>query len=280
MIASRAVGFFIAVGSMNASIQEFPAHSRETSAPGPVDVAVQGLTKNFSTIERAIDSISFEVVRGQAVALIGSDSSGKSTLLRCCAGLMSPDAGSVTIFGKNLSDLSLKERNNLLADIAFLNGRNAETSDQTVFETILLGAKPKHSKLGFLFHRYCSGRLKQRTKATIEKFGLSQDSGKKVRELSPFQQRTVFLASTEMQSVRMILADDPVAGLDPAAAEQYMNLLLKTTRAAGITLIFTSRELIDALAYADRAIALLQGRLELDAPVGAEDARVLRTLAG
>ncbi len=268
------------VGCMNASIQEFPAHSREASSPAPFDMVVQGLTKNFSTIERAIDNISFEVTRGQAVALIGSDSSGKSTLLRCCAGLMSPDAGSVRIFDKELCTLSVKERQKVLLDVGFLNGGLEHTSEQKVEEVILAGAKPRLSSISFFVQKLFNGRLKKQVKELLSEYNLEPIKDKLLRELSPFEHKLVLLASLRMQGIKVLLADDPVSGLDVANAEKFMAILLQTVRGQGMTLIFTSRELIDALAYADRAIALLQGRLELDAPVGAEDARVLRTLAG
>ncbi|MBX7143890.1 MAG: ATP-binding cassette domain-containing protein [Oligoflexia bacterium] len=263
---------------MVAVVHEFPANSGGTSSV-VVAVCVEKLTKNFSNVERALDDVSFDIAVGQSVALIGSDSAGKSTLLRCCAGIITPDAGKVTVFGQDLATLPARKREGALRQLAFLDGHSKPQGEISCLEYVLNSASKRFGKLKFWFKRKFSKSLREEACLCLTNAAGSSLFDRTVSSLSPLEAQQVALAAVMMQQPRLILADAPTVTLDRVSADKFMDLLIKYARESQRTLIFTSRELVDALAYADRAIALLQGRLELDAPIGAEEARMLRSMA-
>lgn len=263
---------------MVAVVHEFPANTGGTTSFS-IAVAVEKLTKNFSTIERALDEVSFEIAVGQSVALIGSDSAGKSTLLRCCAGLISPDAGRVSIFGQDLGVVTKANREVLLREIAFLDGHSKPQGEISCLDFVLNAASKRMGKFTYRFKRRFSKALRQQALACLDKASCGGLRERPLSSLSPLEAQQVSLAALMMQAPKLILADAPTVSLDRLSADKFMDLLIDYARESQRTLIFTSRELVDALAYADRAIALLEGKLELDAPIGAEESRMLRGMA-
>ncbi len=248
------------------------------SIPAVLDLRVEAISKSFGDEGKVLDCISFEVERGQSVALIGSSRSGKSTLLQCCVRLLEPDSGTVHIFGENTSPLSKRQLQRVQSKIGFLGSKAPLNSKHTVLRAVLEGALPRKNKAVLWIQSSLLKTEREEAMRCLECVGAAHLSAKLVSDLSPADARRVAIAKILMLRPQLIIADEPVADLDIRSAEKTMDLLLGLVRAAKLTLLFSSHDLVDALSYADRALALHQGKLELDAPVGADDARVLRAL--
>lgn len=244
----------------------------------PVDLQVQNLSKSFGPEERVLNGISFEVERGQSVALIGSSRSGKSTLLRCCARLIEPDSGKVILFGEDTEGLRPGQLKRARSKVAFLSPKLELHQKHTVLRAVLEGALPRKNRAVLWLQSSVLKAEREHAMHCLESAGITHLSSKTCKELSPADARKVALARTLMQKPSLIIADEPVSDLDVRTSETTMDLLVGVIRGAGITLLFSSHDLVDALSYADRALALHEGKLELDAPVGGEDARILRAM--
>ena len=257
-------------------VREVPTEPRPT--PVLLDVQVENLSKSYGEEGKVLDGISFEVERGQSVALIGSSRSGKSTLLQCCVRLQEPDAGTVHLFGENTTGYSKKQLLRTHAKIGFLSAKATFNPKHSVLRAVLEGALPRKNKAVLWFQSSLLRSEREEALRCLENVGAAHLAQKSVSELSPADGRRVAIAKVLMLKPQLVIADEPVADLDIRSAEKTMDLLLGLVRAARLSLLFSSHDLVDALSYADRALALHQGKLELDAPVGAEDARVLRAL--
>jgi phosphonate transport system ATP-binding protein len=106
--------------------------------------------------------------------------------------------------------------------------------------------------------------LRDRAMACLERVGLADHALKRADQLSGGQSQRVAIAKALMQQPRMIVADEPVASLDPVAGQEVMDLFRQLTREEGITLLFTSHNVQQALAYSDRVLAIRQGEVVLD----------------
>lgn len=243
-----------------------------------VDLQVENLSKSYGKEGKVLDGISFDIERGQSVALIGSSSSGKSTLLRCAVRLVEPDSGTVRLFGQDTSSYSKNQLKRVHSKIGLLSSNLDFNPKHSVLRCVLEGAVPRKSKALLWIQSALLKREREEAMHCLENVGVAHLAHRNCRELSPVESRRVAIAKVLNMKPQLVIADEPVANLDVRSAEKTMDLFVGLIRAAGLSLLFSSHHLVDALSYADRALALHQGKLELDAPVGAEDARVLRAM--
>ncbi|MBN8548249.1 MAG: ATP-binding cassette domain-containing protein [Deltaproteobacteria bacterium] len=248
------------------------------SSPAELDLQVENLTKSFGADEKVLNGISFEIERGQSVALIGSNSSGKSTLLRCCVRLIEPDSGCVRLFGHDTSKFSATQLKRTQAKVGLLSPRTELNPKYNVLRAVVEGAIARKNRALLWLQSSLLKSEREQALHCLESVGAAHLTEKMCRDLSPVDARRVAIAKILMQKPQLIIADELVADLDVRSAETTMDLFVGLVRSAGLSLLFSSHHLVDALSYADRALALHEGKLELDAPVGAEDARVLRAM--
>ena len=258
--------------------KEVSSASISLSHSQPLDLAVKNLCKSFSDSEKVLDNITFEVERGQAVALIGSSSSGKSTLLRCCARMIDPDSGSVSIFGEDTSNFSKTRLKKTQAKVGFIAADTALNPKQSAVRAVLEGAAPRKGRAMLWLQSSLLKSEREFAMSCLDSFGAGHIAQKNCADLSPLDRKKVCMARLLMQKPQLLVADEPVADLDVRSSELAMDLFVGVIKSLGLSLIFSSHNLVDALSYADRALALHMGRLELDAPVGAEDARILKSM--
>jgi phosphonate transport system ATP-binding protein len=262
---------------MTAAVAEVTSTGTPAAQP-KLDLQVEKLVKSFEDEGRVLNGISFDVERGQSVALIGTSSSGKSTLLRCCVRLIEPDAGSIRLFDEDITALSGSALKKAQAKVGLLSPKTELNPKFSVLRAVIEGAVPRKSKALLWIQSTLLKSERDYAMHCLETVGAAHLAKAQCRELSPADSRRVALARLLMQRPQLVIADEPVADLDVRTAEKTMDLIVGIMRASSISFLFSSHDLVDALSYADRALALHEGRLELDAPVGAEDARVLRAL--
>ncbi len=244
------------------NVARFPVPARN---PAPADIEVSGATKRYDT-KTVFDGIGFSVGRGQSVALIGSNGAGKSTLMRACAGLVRIDAGGISILQKSLSQLGTADLRRLRSRIGFVFQRHNLVPRHSALTNTVHGALGRAWGPRLWTHRLAPQDVREEALDCLRQVDLADIATQRCDTLSGGQSQRVAIARMLMQRPELILADEPVASLDPAAGREVMELLVRVTRERGLTLLFSSHHLDHARVHADRIIALKGGRIEFDGP--------------
>jgi phosphonate transport system ATP-binding protein len=228
-------------------------------------LVIENLTKVYDNGFKAIDNLSFEVPDGQFVALIGLSGSGKSTLLRCINRLIEPTAGRIIWNGQDITAINEEEIRYLRRRIGFIFQQFNLVKRSPVLTNVLAGrlgyTNPMYSLLNFF-----SNEDKEKALANLQRVGIGNQAFKRADELSGGQQQRVAIARALMQDPELMLADEPVASLDPATSHSVMKYLELLNTEDGLTVLCSLHFLSLARAYADRVIALKDGKIEFDGP--------------
>jgi phosphonate transport system ATP-binding protein len=244
---------------------------------------ISALTKHFDR-KRALNNISLQVQSGEIVALIGPSGSGKSTLLRHLAGLQISDKKIATKIIVNdqvvqqngkLSSSVRKTRSNI--GVIFQQFNLINRLD--VITNVLiggLGTIPRWRGTLGLFNK----AEKAQALAALERVGLSEIATQRASTLSGGQQQRVAIARSLMQRATVILADEPIASLDPNSARIVMQSLHDLQKYDGKTVIVTLHQVEYARQYCDRVIGLVDGRIAFDVKVQALTDNVIEQLYG
>ena len=235
---------------------------------GRQDIALSlyGLHKAFDGGVRVLGGIDLTVHDGEAVALIGANGTGKSTLLRCCLRLVEPSAGSVSLLGEDLGACSAAQLRRLRSRVGFVFQRHNLVPRLSALSNVVHGAQARGRGPRLWYQALAPRAVREEAMTCLERVGLSRLAAQRVDRLSGGQSQRVAIARALMQRPAFVIADEPVASLDPAAGEEAMELFVRLMREDGTTLLFTSHNLRHALTYAERIVALKNGVVALDAP--------------
>jgi phosphonate transport system ATP-binding protein len=232
---------------------------------------IKNLTKVYEGGVQALDNVSFSVEQGEFLAVIGLSGSGKSTLLRCINRLVEPTEGQiiwngVDVTSANQSDLRLIRRK---IGMVFQHFNLVERSQ--VITNVLSGRLGYVNPALSLINRFPESDTEAALKQ-LERVEITDQAYKRADELSGGQQQRVGIARAMVQEPEMILADEPVASLDPVLAHSIMQYLEKINQEDGVTVLCSLHFLDLVHRYADRAIALNEGKLMFDgAPQAIDD---------
>ena len=249
-----------------------PSHGQQAEG-GPIDIAALGIVKRFAGV-RVLDGVSLAVRRGEAVALIGANGAGKSTLLRILLRLVEPDAGEPVVLGERVLELRRSALRRLRRRVGVVFQRHNLVPRLTVLTNVVHGALGR-TDLRAVHQAIAPRALREEAMRCLDRVGLADLAGQRADTLSGGQSQRVAIARALMQRPEAMLADEPVASLDPAAGDEVMGLFAGLARETGVTLVFTTHAMAHALAYADRVVGLRGGRIALDEPARAELAPVL-----
>jgi phosphonate transport system ATP-binding protein len=243
---------------------------------------VRDATKTFAGSRRALHGVNLEVREGERVALIGASGSGKSTLLRTVCGLETLDAGgSIEVLGRTLQrggalarDIRAQRRAIGIVFQQFnLVGR------LPVMTNVLTGLAAEQPLWRVLARRFPL-EAQARALDVLESVGLGAQAFQRASTLSGGQQQRAAVARVLLQGARLLLADEPVASLDPESTRKVMDLLLDLNRRQGMTLIVSLHNVPLARRYCERAIALRDGVVIHDGPTSALTPALLERLYG
>jgi phosphonate transport system ATP-binding protein len=242
-------------------------------------VKVEHLTKVYPGGVRALDDVSFEVSRGEFVVVIGLSGSGKSTLLRCINRLVEPTAGRVWIDGVEVTALDREGVRRLRRDVGMIFQQFNLVKRLPVLTNVLTG------RLGYLppwwsLVNYWPPEVVQQALEALDRVGIREKAGVRADQLSGGQQQRVGIARALMQQPKLILADEPVASLDPATSHSVLRYVEELNRQEGITVLCSLHFLSLARRYGTRVLALKEGRLVFDGPPGEIDPRRFREIYG
>jgi phosphonate transport system ATP-binding protein len=221
---------------------------------------VENLTKVYEGGTKALDNVSFEVEKGEFLAIIGLSGSGKSTLLRCINRLIEPTAGTVTWDGIDVTNASQEELRKVRRRIGMVFQHFNLVNRSKVITNVLAG------RLGYLnpalsiVNRFPKADL-EKAHAQLARVGLEEKANARADELSGGQQQRVGVARAMMQDPEIVLADEPVASLDPVLAHSIMQYLERINKEDEV-MVLCSLHFLDLVhQYADRVIALKDGKL-------------------
>ena len=231
-------------------------------------VAVAALSKTFTArgrSQRALDGVSLQVARGEMVALLGPSGSGKSTLLRHLSGLEIGDVGHVSVLGRPVqTDGSVApDVRRIRRRVGFVFQQYNLVSRSTLLRNVLVGMLGRLPKLRTYFGLFRSSE-KQSAMAALARVGMADFAGQRASHLSGGQQQRGAIARALVQGAEVILADEPVASLDPRSAEQVMQILKEINERDGITVVVSLHQVEYASRFCQRIVGLRDGRIVYD----------------
>jgi phospholipid/cholesterol/gamma-HCH transport system ATP-binding protein len=227
-------------------------------------IRIRALRKTFGP-KVVLDGVDLEVADGESLVVIGGSGTGKSVLLKCVLGILTPDGGSIEVDGVDLTALARREREEIMQKFGMLFQGAALFDSLPVWENVAFR----------LLQIERLGRSEARAKAieTLGMVGLSES----VADLSPAElsggmQKRVGLARAIAAQPEILFFDEPTTGLDPIMADVINGLIARLVRQLGATAISITHDLASARKIADRVAMIYKGRIIWQGPVGEIDA--------
>jgi phosphonate transport system ATP-binding protein len=229
-------------------------------------IEIRKLSKAFTSC-RALDDVSLNIQTGEMVALIGASGSGKSTLMRHIAGFLPADSGEIVVLDQvvqkegRISATIRRQR----AEIGFVFQQFNLVGRLPVMTNVLTGLLYRTSLWRSLLMRFSLAERQQALEALVA-VGIEQSAWQRAATLSGGQQQRAALARCMVQRAKVVLADEPIASLDPESARNVMELLASMNRDRGCTVLVSLHQVEFALKYCKRTIALHRGKVVYDGP--------------
>lgn len=217
-------------------------------------IVVDGLTKLYGDTV-ALDDVSFEVDSGEFVIILGVSGSGKSTLLRCMSALTEPTEGEVRLDGLPVTEPR--------PEIAMIFQQHNIIGDMTAYSNSLSGSAHRNGFFRSLLQLQ-DDEQKHRALDALETVGLLDEADQKARSMSGGQQQRVGIARALVQQPDVLLADEPVASLDPGSAQDVMGYLRRASQQRGLTTFSSLHQVNIARKFGDRFIGLRDGEKVFD----------------
>ncbi|WP_207545773.1 phosphonate ABC transporter ATP-binding protein [Achromobacter insolitus] len=235
----------------------------------------QSVGMRYADGTAALDSVSLRVPRGQCCVILGASGAGKSTLLRMANGLTTPTQGEVWVDGRQVQASTLAA---LRPRIGMVHQHFNLVSRATVATNVLSGALPGLPAWRAYLMRF-PAELRERACLLVREVGLQPEHlQRRVSELSGGQQQRVGIARAFMLAPALLLADEPVASLDPRISRDILELLRNQARERGATVLCSLHQVDLAREFADRIVALRDGAMVFDGPASQFDEATARAL--
>ena len=256
--------------------------SSSAAAVAPGLVLARDVSKTFGS-RKALDGVSISVASGEMVALIGPSGSGKSTLLRSITGLQSidPGKGTIEVFGE-----TVQKDGRMTGAVRRARGKLGMIFQQfnlvgrlSLFSNVMLGALGRLPSWQGLLGLWPQAD-KDKAMAALHRVGVSDYAAQRANTLSGGQQQRGAIARAIVQGAKAILADEPVASLDPVSARKVMELLVELNKRDGMGVIVTLHQVDYAIRYCERVIALQGGKIVYDGPSTGLDQQRLIAIYG
>jgi phosphonate transport system ATP-binding protein len=217
-------------------------------------ITVDNLTKTYGDVT-ALEDVSFEIPDGEFVVLLGESGAGKSTLLRCLNGLTSPTRGSISIGEEEITGPR--------DDVAMIFQQHYIIGQMSAYGNALTGSLNRTSYLRSLLQRNDREDKLEALRA-LETVGLLDEAAQRAERMSGGQQQRVGIARALVQRPNLLLADEPVASLDPASAETVMGYIREAAKSRDLTTIASLHQVNLAREFGERFVGLKEGELVFD----------------
>ena len=255
-------------------------------------IQVSHVSKTFERGKTVLNNVSINLDRGEMVALIGASGSGKSTLIRAIAGLTpidranrprggEPVEGTIVVLGETVQrdGRIVGAMDNVRQRLGIVFQQFNLVPRLSVLTNVLMGSlgrTPRWRGTLGLFAR----DEKARAMLALQRVGIAAQALQRGGSLSGGQQQRAAIARTLVQGADIIIADEPIASLDPSSARRIMDILAQLNREDGITVLVSLHQVEYALSYCPRTIALRQGEVVFDGPSSALTPTLLNELYG
>jgi len=251
--------------------------SEPGSAPA---IKVQGLGHTYPGHSApALSDVSFEVARGEVVAVLGPSGAGKTTLFRCLTQLIAFQHGLVELAGRRLGELRGAELSVARRHVGLIFQQFNLVRRLTAEQNVLAGRLGHVPTWRVLLRRF-EPHDRALAGACLARVGLSDQARQRADRLSGGQQQRVAIARVLAQQSAVVLADEPVSSLDPASAAGVLDTLRGVAQERGITVLSSLHQVELATRFADRIVALRDGRVVLDTPTSRFDAADYASIFG
>ena len=246
-------------------------------------LTISNLSRSFGAPRPALANVTIRLEPGEMVALIGASGSGKSTLLRHVAGFIGADRGSGEI---RVGEQVMQSGGRIARDIRALRSQVGFIFQQfnlvgrlSVMTNVLVGLLARVPWWRSLAMRFTTAEKAEAWEA-LRSVGIESIAWQRASTLSGGQQQRVAIARALVQHARLILADEPIASLDPESARNVMEILSRVNREHGMTVLVSLHQVQFARRFCERTIALRLGEVVYDGPSADLTAPLLRTLYG
>lgn len=250
----------------------------------PIALRIEQLNKHFANGKHALRDIDLTVHAGEMVALIGASGSGKSTLLRHVAGLVVADGDShslIEVDGRCVQQGGRIHRDirKVRSQVGFVFQQFNLVDRLPVMMNVLVGMLHRTPKWrGWL--RVFRPHERAVALEALARVGIADCHAQRASTLSGGQQQRAAIARTLVQGAKVVLADEPIASLDPESSRKVMDILARINREDGSTVVVSLHQVDVAIKYCPRVVALHQGRVVYDGPSAALTPALLRELYG
>ena len=226
-----------------------------------------------------LDGVTLEVAPGEALALVGPSGAGKTTLLRLLNGTLLPSRGRVEIAGECTSELDASALSRARSRVGFVHQDHALVPNLRVSQNVMAGRLGRGGFFGAVRRMLLPGRAELlEVHALLERVGIPDKLFDRTDTLSGGQQQRVAIARALHQGPEALLADEPLASVDPARARSLVQLLLSLARERGLALVASVHDLELAREFFPRMVGLRAGEVVFDAPSDELDAIAFRDL--
>lgn len=242
-------------------------------------IKFDNVNKVYSNGLHALKNVSLEIKQGEFVAIIGLSGAGKSTLLRTINRMHDISEGSLTVNGQEVNDLSGKDLRKFRRKVGMVFQSFNLVTRTTVINNVLTSRVPDMPLWKSIIGLY-SKEDKVIALEALDKVGILDKAYVRADQLSGGQQQRVALARTLAQKPEIILADEPVAALDPITAKQVMDDFKKINKELNMSVLINIHHVDLALKYADRVIGIKAGEIVYYGPATKVDSEVLKQIYG
>ena len=218
-------------------------------------VTAENVTKIYGEETVALDGVSFDIPDGEFLVLLGPSGAGKSTLLRLLNGLTQPTSGRITIGDSDVVGTR--------SDVAMVFQMHYLVESMSAYKNALTGALNRTGSVDSALSRYDTAE-KELALEALQTVGLLDEAGQRAGSMSGGQQQRVGIARALTQDPQLLLADEPVASLDPKAAHDVMHYLKRAADERDLTSIVSLHQVNIAREFGDRFIGLRDGQVVFD----------------
>jgi len=223
---------------------------------GESAVNVKGLRKSFGA-QRVLDGIDLCVPGGETLSVLGRSGTGKSVLLKLLIGLQKPDGGSIQICGKEITQLRMEELKEVRKNVGFLFQQAALYDSLSVEENVAFPIRRSHNRMS-------PAELKDRVRELLSQVGMEKEMRKLPSQISGGMQKRVGLARALALEPKVLLCDEPTAGLDPITASEIDDLILKLQRERQMASVVVTHDLHSARKISNRLALLHKGNIVME----------------
>jgi phospholipid/cholesterol/gamma-HCH transport system ATP-binding protein len=219
-------------------------------------IHISGLQKSFGDLH-VLRDFNLDLQEGENLAVLGKSGSGKSVLIKCIIGLMKQDAGSIEVFGREVSQLHQQDLDEMRVKVGFLFQSNALYDSMTVRENLEFPLKHHAGKMP-------PDKINDRVMEALENVGLADAADRMPDELSGGMRKRIALARTIILKPQIILYDEPTTGLDPVTSREISLLMLKLQKKYNTSSIIISHDMNCVRLTANRLVMLVDGVCRAD----------------